>query len=65
MLVQEFHIKVDLGFINALMLMLEGKPATERAEVSIPYSYMCSVFDSFIHITAAIFCFSSRNLNLI
>lgn len=34
-LIQEFHVKVDLGFINALMEVLQGAEFTEQEEVSL------------------------------
>lgn len=41
-LVQEFHIKVDLGFINAIMGFFEANEANEAEEVSIPTITICS-----------------------
>lgn len=37
LLIQEFHIKVDTGFINALVKMFEGSAATDDEQVSISF----------------------------
>lgn len=34
-LVQEFHVKVDIGFINALIKMFEASSTSDEEEVSL------------------------------
>lgn len=36
-LVQEFHIKVDLGFVNAIMAVLEAEEPSEHDEVILEF----------------------------
>lgn len=37
-LIQEFHVKVDMGFINALLEMFEADEVSEAEEVSTNYT---------------------------
>lgn len=32
-LIQEFHVKVDLGFVNAVMAILQGAELNDQEEV--------------------------------
>jgi hypothetical protein len=34
-LIQEFHVKVDMGFINALLAMFQSEEVSEAEEVSM------------------------------
>lgn len=35
LLIQEFHVKVDLGFVNAILECIQGKDPSEAETVSI------------------------------
>lgn len=39
MLIQEFHIKLDIGFINALIRMTEKYELSEEERVSLLFNF--------------------------
>jgi vacuolar protein sorting-associated protein 13A/C len=39
-LIQEFHVKVDMGFINALLEMFEAEEVSEAEEVGTNYTQL-------------------------
>lgn len=48
-LIQEFHVKVDIGFMNALMALFEAEEVNEAQEVNlITFFYnFCIIFVDF------------------
>jgi vacuolar protein sorting-associated protein 13A/C len=42
-LIQEFHVKVDMGFINALLEMFEAEEVSEAEEVGTLYARLILV----------------------
>ena len=46
-LVQEFHVKVDMGFINALLEMFEAEEISDAEEVSEPLKIIFALIKFF------------------
>jgi hypothetical protein len=50
-LIQEFHVKVDMGFINALLEIFESEEVSEAEEVSVFSTQVLFFIMEFMNLT--------------
>jgi dynactin complex subunit len=52
-LIQEFHVKVDMGFINALLEMFQSEKVSETEEVSMLSIQVLLFIMEFVNLTVS------------
>jgi hypothetical protein len=52
-LIQEFHVKVDMGFINALLNMFQSEEVSETEEVSMHSIRVLLITIEFVDLTVS------------